>query len=520
MDSVVEMKPEQTPSAETAAEAKDAGTPTAAAPVVSAPSANPSDPNDAARPQTPSDPPVAHLELTRVAEAKSPAANVAPSPLSQAAAATPQLGDALAALDSRDYATARRLFEGLGRAEAAKAIDTALAALDRKDYATAHGLFEALATLKPGPHPQAPKQEALSPARPAVVPEPAKAALPEVQREAALPRAEKGPSPDANKAPPPLAVVPGDHRAAGGALSPAPRRRSRRFAAAAVLFVLALAGLAAFRPSRDWAFAAAEGPGRSGLASAVAFVETPLKAIGDLKKDRDAIVDLRSKLADATSRLEKLEQAGNDREARVDGLSARLDQGSAAANQDSAASAGLSSRVDQLEAKLDQADKRVAGLAASGSKAADAAATRVADVSARLDRLEKRADAATPVMPASGLAAHAIPSAPKTGPGSNVAEAPLPPVPMNRPTNLPKPPSPVPSAGPGPVGPAARLLGDYSVEDVQGGVALVDGRYGEQSVAPGDVIPGAGRVLRIERHGNEWFVVTSNGVIASNPAPF
>ena len=60
------------------------------------------------------------------------------------AAAVDPLGEALAALDRRDYATAQRLFEALGRKDAAAAIENALAALDRKDYATAQGLFEAL----------------------------------------------------------------------------------------------------------------------------------------------------------------------------------------------------------------------------------------------------------------------------------------------------------------------------------------------------------------------------------------
>lgn len=62
-----------------------------------------------------------------------------------------------------------------------------------------------------------------------------------------------------------------------------------------------------------------------------------------------------------------------------------------------------------------------------------------------------------------------------------------------------------------------KLLRDYSVEDVRFGIAVVDSRYGSQQVAPGDTIPGAGRVLRIERRGANWFVVTSLGVIASGP---
>ena len=256
----------------------------------------------------------------------------------------PQLGDALAALDSRDYATARRLFEGLGRGEAAQAIDTALAALDRKDYATAQGLFEALATLKPNapqahaafpaPIPLASKPEAVIPAPPAIVPASPRAALPEVTRDA-LPEIGQGAPPDVHKSPPPLAVVPDDHRTSIGAASAPPPRRSRRLAAAAVLALLALCGLAAFHRSREWALAAAEGPGRSGLASAVAMIEAPLKAIGGSKEDRDAVSTLRGQLAEATMRLEKLEKADAERDARVDGLSARLDQGSASANQES-----------------------------------------------------------------------------------------------------------------------------------------------------------------------------------------
>src|ERR1700688_2892004 len=40
------------------------------------------------------------------------------------------------------------------------------------------------------------------------------------------------------------------------------------------------------------------------------------------------------------------------------------------------------------------------------------------------------------------------------------------------------------------------LLRDYSVEDARDGIAVVDSRDGPQEVAPGDFIPGAGRVLR------------------------
>ena len=59
-------------------------------------------------------------------------------------AAVDPFREALAALEDRDYATARRLFAAIGRKDVAEAIKDALAALDRKDYETAQRLFETL----------------------------------------------------------------------------------------------------------------------------------------------------------------------------------------------------------------------------------------------------------------------------------------------------------------------------------------------------------------------------------------
>ena len=70
---------------------------------------------------------------------------------------------------------------------------------------------------------------------------------------------------------------------------------------------------------------------------------------------------------------------------------------------------------------------------------------------------------------------------------------------------------------PGAQGPALR---GFSIVDVRDGVAVINNRYGWQRVAPGDLVPGAGRVLRIERRGGDWFVVTSLGTIGEGPAPY
>ena len=69
-------------------------------------------------------------------------------------------------------------------------------------------------------------------------------------------------------------------------------------------------------------------------------------------------------------------------------------------------------------------------------------------------------------------------------------------------------------------GAAKPVLRNYSVSDVQDGFAVVESRYGSQEVAPGDFIPGAGRVLRIERRGGDWYIVTSNGVIGRGSGPY
>ena len=122
-------------------------------------------------------------------------------------------------------------------------------------------------------------------------------------------------------------------------------------------------------------------------------------------------------------------------------------------------------------------------------------ASEITDITTRLDKLEKRANAprssAKPLLSTrqkqSTLMATAEPSAS---------------------IQRPRPNSPSP------------LLQNYSVEDVRDGIAVVDSRYGSQQVVPGDFIPGAGRVLRIERQGDDWIVLTSLGIITGGPAAY
>jgi hypothetical protein len=63
------------------------------------------------------------------------------------------------------------------------------------------------------------------------------------------------------------------------------------------------------------------------------------------------------------------------------------------------------------------------------------------------------------------------------------------------------------------------LLRGYVVLDARDDIALVGGRYGEREVRQGDILPGAGRVERIELRGDGWVVMTSEGLIASADSP-
>jgi hypothetical protein len=60
-------------------------------------------------------------------------------------------------------------------------------------------------------------------------------------------------------------------------------------------------------------------------------------------------------------------------------------------------------------------------------------------------------------------------------------------------------------------------LHDWVVRDVHDGIAMIEGRDGEREVSEGDIVPGAGRVERIERRGRGWAVLTSLGAIVGDP---
>ncbi|HVP98920.1 MAG TPA: hypothetical protein VMS87_06655 [Roseiarcus sp.] len=134
-----------------------------------------------------------------------------------------------------------------------------------------------------------------------------------------------------------------------------------------------------------------------------------------------------------------------------------------------------SERVEKLSERLDRAPS-----------------VRVAELSARIRKLEEKA--AAPIAPA---------------------------LPARRELSLAHPLKLQPNVSMEPIGSIGRarpLLQDYVILDARNQVALVEGRYGERAVRPGDFLPGAGRVERIERRAGKWVVLTEQGFIGGADA--
>jgi predicted transcriptional regulator len=173
-------------------------------------------------------------------------------------------------------------------------------------------------------------------------------------------------------------------------------------------------------------------------------------------------------------RIDAIEAARTrDESADLRKLAAEIRTESGAARDLGGALAQLTARVDRVDhdqsARLDKLADRI-----------DRDSTaRIADLSARLDKLEKR-QAATAAKPDPGVSNETTGSITR---------------------------------------PQAPLHG-YWLVGVQDGSAFIDGRDGPRQVAPGDFLPGAGRVLRIERRGQAWVVTTSSGIIVADQSPF
>ena len=62
------------------------------------------------------------------------------------------------------------------------------------------------------------------------------------------------------------------------------------------------------------------------------------------------------------------------------------------------------------------------------------------------------------------------------------------------------------------------VIDGWALRDVYDGTAILENRRRRLvEVAPGDMLPGVGRVEGVERHGREWVVVTRQGLVTPQP---
>jgi cell division septation protein DedD len=250
----------------------------------------------------------------------------------------------------------------------------------------------------------------------------------------------------------------------------APRREWRRLAAAASLAtVVAIGGAAAAVHMRQAA--------RAELAETHALAH---------------------RLDALTAKIDSLETGRiRDELASQRKLIAEIKAGAANARDAGGAVTQLASRMDRLEkdqsARLDKLAERMD----------HDSATRVADLTSRLDKLEAKAAA-----PAVAVLAPTPPAKPEA---AKVAAAPTPPAKPEATKIAPA----VSYETTGSIEKPRQRLHGYHVAEIHNGYAIIDGPDGEYEVGPGDRAPDGGRVLRIERHGRDWVVVTTAGEIAA-----
>jgi hypothetical protein len=160
-----------------------------------------------------------------------------------------------------------------------------------------------------------------------------------------------------------------------------------------------------------------------------------------------------------------------------------------------ASSHELSAALTQLSQRVERLDREAsAKVDKLGERFDRDTSAQAAELTSRIEKLEKKTVAA-------------------------VAPAPLPAATISPQTKQPASP---PKFGPnvsmettGSIERPRPLLRRYVVLGARDDVALVEGRDGERAVRPGDFLPGAGRVERIERSGEGWVVLTDQGLIAA-----
>jgi hypothetical protein len=177
--------------------------------------------------------------------------------------------------------------------------------------------------------------------------------------------------------------------------------------------------------------------------------------------------------------------------------------------QDAAARFGqLAERLDRIQKVEQESAAKLASLPERIEKAEREATARLTSILERLDRMERpmtgQAPAAKPPVQAAAQAAAAqvattADTSPRTG-GIPDQQA------EGGKSEQPK------------TDPKAMPIEGWVLREVYDGVALIEGRNKRLlEIAPGQSLSGIGRVESIERRGRSWVVVTTRGVITSQP---
>ncbi len=297
----------------------------------------------------------------------------------------------------------------------------------------------------------------------------------------ARPAADLRPAGEAAEAP----ARPAPARPAAAPSAPAPRTALgpalRRYGAQAALVAVAL-GLGFAAGTRGERSDAVPAWAEAAQASARQGQEEVARLSGDVRSLKASVEALREG-------VDKGRGDGGRHAAALDRLE-RADKAAQASAQDAAA------RLARLAEQLDRLERMEADPA------------RFAGLTERLDRIERqaatvRAAAAEPVQTG------ALQPAAERQPEVKAAEARAPE------TRAPETRAPeTRTADAKAPDPRTVPVEGWVLRDVYDGLALVESRNKRlHEVAPGQSLPGVGRVEAIERRGKAWFVVTQKGVI-------
>jgi hypothetical protein len=290
----------------------------------------------------------------------------------------------------------------------------------------------------------------------------------------------------------------------------------RRFELGAVAAGLAVVGFLAFASlsykNSQEQYVVAQNVETQHLAEVVQALKAKIGALETAK--RDEVADLRKTVADLKTGLTardpnsaiaqmnaRYDRIEHEQDARIDKLNERVERDASARNAD------LTAKLE----KLDRVDRDVAA--------------HNADFATRLEKIEKKISApavvaaAAPPVPPSAPAKPQAATSTSSGAGvSKETTASIAPQPPHAPPVAPGVARETPGISKETTGSIAAQaprgpLRGWVIRDVRGGMAIIEGRDGFHEIGPGDNVPGAGRVERIERRAGGWTVVTNQGYI-------